>query len=147
MDTNGCSPGFPLTCFGKNASISFYFLSTNHIPEVAGRWAGLNQPPTGFRDAPTQENQAAPLARLQTPVSNTSSGLKLKADCLPRLQKAGERARHFFYLRDFFSHQLLISCDFKKGFDSPKQVAQAPRFEKIGSKVRLSLFFLELRFE
>lgn len=36
----------------------------------------MNQPPAGLRDAPTQENQATPLARLQTVVSNTSPGLK-----------------------------------------------------------------------
>lgn len=61
-----------------------------------------------------------------------------KADRLPHLQNAGERACHFiiifFIYKTFYSHQLLISCDFKKGFDSPKQVAQAPKSEKKEAK-------------
>lgn len=79
MDTNGCSAGFSPRCFGKNHSISSCFLSSKHIPGAAGRWGGLNQPPAGFRDAPTQKNQATPLARLQTGVSNTVPGLKAKS--------------------------------------------------------------------
>lgn len=36
----------------------------------------MNWPPAGFRDAPTQENQATTLARTQTAASNASPGLK-----------------------------------------------------------------------
>lgn len=101
MDTNGCSTGFSPRCFGKYHTITSCFLSSNHTPGAAGRWGGLNQPPEGFRDAPTQENQATPLARLQTAVSNTSRGLK--ANCLPLWQRARGWCL-FFYLQDFFSH-------------------------------------------
>lgn len=58
----------------------------------------MNQPPAGFRDAPTQENQATPLARLQTAVANTSPGLK--ANCLLLKQRA--RGCHFLFARLFF---------------------------------------------
>lgn len=99
LDTNGCSTGCSLRCFGKNHTITYCFLSSNHIPGAAGRWGGLNRPPAGFRDAPTQENQATPLARLQTPVSNTNPGLK--ANCLLLQQRA--RGCHFLFT-NFLSH-------------------------------------------
>lgn len=101
MDTNGCSTGFSPRCFGKYHTITSCFLSSNHTPGAAGRWGGLNQPPAGFRDAPTQENQATPLARLQTAVSNTSPGLK--ANCLPLWQRA-KGLSSFFFIYKTFSH-------------------------------------------
>lgn len=107
FDTNGCSTGCSLRCFGKNHTITRCFLSSNHIPGAAGRWGGLNRPPAGFRDAPTQENQATPLARLQTPVSNTNP--RLKADSLLLQQRA--RGRRFLLTRLFVTllrmHRLL----------------------------------------
>lgn len=61
----------------------------------------MSRPPAGFRDAPTQENQAAPLARVQTAGSDTSPGLKTNSFLLE--QRA--RGRHFFYYF-FFLHLL-----------------------------------------
>lgn len=55
----------------------------------------MNQPPAGFRDAPTQENQATPLARVQTAVSNTSAGLK--ANCFLLEQRARGGVAIFFF--------------------------------------------------
>lgn len=99
MDTNGCSTGFSLSCFGKKHTITSCFLCSNHIPSPVGRWGGLNQPPAGFRDAPTQENQATALARLQTAAANTGPGLK--AGCL--LLRHTQRGR-LFYSLDFLCH-------------------------------------------
>lgn len=75
-DTNGWSTGFSPSCFGKCYPLTNCLLSCDHIYSAACRCGGLNRPPAGSRDAPTQENQATPLARLQTAVSNTSPGLK-----------------------------------------------------------------------
>lgn len=63
---------------GKTTNV--FLLSSGPIPGAAGRWGGLSRSPGGFRDALTQENQATPLAPLQTAGSNTSP--RLKADDL-----------------------------------------------------------------
>lgn len=94
MDTDGCSAGFPPRSFGENITVTSRF----HIPGAAGRWGGLNQPPAGFRDAPTQENQVTPLARLQTVVYSTRPGLR--ANYLPLQQGASL----FFLFTRPFSH-------------------------------------------
>lgn len=94
MDTHGCSTGVLYTYFGNYHTITANFLSFNHICGAAGRWGGLKQPPAGFRDAPTQEDKAAPLARLQTVVSNTSPGLKVS-------QSSSLQGDNFLFARFF----------------------------------------------
>lgn len=61
----------------------------------------MNQPPAGFRDAPTQENQATPLARVQTAVSNTSPGLKANCFLLERRARGSPFFFFFFYSKTF----------------------------------------------
>lgn len=75
-DTNGWSTGFSRNHFGRCYHLPSCLLSSSHIYSAACRWGGLNQPLVGSRDAPTQENQTTPLARLQTAVSNASPGPK-----------------------------------------------------------------------